>query len=224
MIKDRPTGKAEVPGPPQEWTHLRKSKLIWKGQPAKASLTIFGEKLLPRVDPESDGLGSGEIGSEPVLNPNVFQRCQSLGSKSSPSKLEVPDKIEDKGENLSGCGVPPSIARHGPGFLELSGEEKTQIRRCTIIWDIPLLKGRLAKFLKERHAEPHIVRGAWDFQCDSCAASRVGFDSARPAAIHDDLGFNEVIGVDTAVWANHQGQQYLLTHVIDEGMLFDLET
>ena len=51
---------------------------------------------------------------------------------------------------------------------------------------------------------------------------RRDFDSARPAAIHDDLGFNQVVGMDSAVWTNHRGRQFTFSHVIDEGTLFHL--
>ena len=78
------------------------------------------------------------------------------------------------------------------------------------------------KFLKERHADPKIVQGALDFQCDSCAESRKGYETSRPAVIHEDLGFNQVVGMDTAVWTNGVGQQFSFTHIIDEGTLFHL--
>jgi len=103
--------------------------------------------------------------------------------------------------------------------LNLLGEEKSQIRRLHHNLGHPTAE-RFVKFLKERHVDPRIVQGAWDYQCDSCAESKVGFDSARPAVIHDDLGFHEVVGVDTDVWTNHQGQQFSFSHVIDEGTLF----
>ena len=76
--------------------------------------------------------------------------------------------------------------------------------------------------MKERHAEHRIIQGVLDFQCDSCSEGKKGFDSARPAAIHDDLGFNQVVGMDSAVWTNHRGRQFTFSHVIDEGTLFHL--
>ena len=102
--------------------------------------------------------------------------------------------------------------------MNLTGEEKAQIRRLHHNLGHPTAE-RLAKFMKERHAEHRIIQGVLDFHCDSCSEGKKGFDTARPAAIHDDLGFNQVVGMDSAVWTNHRGQQFTFSHVIDEGTL-----
>jgi hypothetical protein len=82
------------------------------------------------------------------------------------------------------------------------------------------LPNKFANFLKERHADPSLAQGALDFQCDSCAESSKGFDSSRPGVIHENLGFNQVAGMDTATWASQAGKQFHFTHIIDEGTLF----
>ena len=145
-------------------------------------------------------------------------RSELLPKESEPPCHEG-DESGDVRDSISGRSVPTSVARHGPGFLNLLGEEKSQIGRLHHNLGHPTAE-RFVKFLKKRHADPRIVQGAWDYQCDSCAESKVGFDSARPAVIHNDLGFHEVVGVDIAVWTNHQGQQFSFSHVIDEGTLF----
>ena len=117
--------------------------------------------------------------------------------------------------------MPPKTAQHGPGFLSLSGEERGNIRRLHHNLGHPVTES-FVKFLKERHADPKMVQGALDFQCDSCAESRKGYETSRPAVIHEDLGFNQVVGMDTAVWTNGVGQQFSFTHIIDEGTLFHL--
>ena len=225
VIKDRTTGQAEVLGPPEEWTHLPKSKQVRKGNPAKMSITIFGERVGSGAVLSKHGEGSGEFGNEPSSGVPPIDSSQNLELELIPQEdnpeVEDGDRDGDVRKGISGCNVPSSIARHGPGFLQLTGEEKSQIRRLHHSLGHPTAE-KLVKFLKERHVEPHIVRGAWDYQCDSCAESKVGFESARPATIHDDLGFNEVVGVDTAVWSNHLGQQFSFTHIVDEGTLFHL--
>eukprot|EP00435_Cladocopium_sp_Y103_P018919 s1103_g4.t1 len=117
-------------------------------------------------------------------------------------------------------GKPPkNIPAHGPGFLELSSDEKAQIRRLHHNLGHPHPQ-RFAKFLKERHAVPSMVQGALDYQCDSCAETKAGPDSTRPATIHENIGFNHVVGMDTAVWTNQSGQKFSFSHIIDEGTLF----
>ena len=60
----------------------------------------------------------------------------------------------------------------------------------------------------------------WINQCDSCAETKAGPDSTRPGTIHENLGFNQVIGMDTAVWTNSVGKNFQFSHIIDEGTLF----
>ena len=63
------------------------------------------------------------------------------------------DKWGSKGEpdvdlGTQGHGPPTCVARHGPGFLELNGEERSQIRRLHHNLGHPL-PTKLANFLKE---------------------------------------------------------------------------
>ena len=55
---------------------------------------------------------------------------------------------------------------------------------------------------------------------DACIESQRGFQLSRPAAIHDDLGFNEVLGMDMAFWKGKNGVSHGFVHFIDEGTLF----
>ena len=43
---------------------------------------------------------------------------------------------------------------------------------------------------------------------------------ARPAAIHQDGDFGDVIGMDVAYWTGNSGQQHMFTHSLDEATLF----
>jgi hypothetical protein len=114
---------------------------------------------------------------------------------------------------------PKNVPVHGPGYMLLNGDEKAQIRRLHHNLGHPHPQ-KFAWFLKERHAEPHLVQGALDYQCDSCAETKAGPDSTRPGTIHENLGFNQVIGMDTAVWTNSVGKNFQFSHIIDEGTLF----
>ena len=199
VVKDRSTGQAEVLGPAEEWVKLPKYQQTRKGKPAKVSLTIFGGPL------ENSETGEDKNGSREDRN------LEGLGE----------EVIGDDMEPTPGKGIPRGIAQHGPGFLSLSGEEKAQLRRLHHNLGHPSPE-KFVRFLKERHADPNIVQGALDFQCDSCTESKRGFEASRPAVIHEDLGFHQVVGMDTAVWTNGVGQQFSFTHIIDEGTLFHL--
>ena len=53
---------------------------------------------------------------------------KTISQKENP-EVEDGDRDGDVRGEISGCEVPKSIARHGPGFLKLTGEEKSQVRR-----------------------------------------------------------------------------------------------
>jgi len=59
-----------------------------------------------------------------------------------------------------------------------------------------------------------------DFQCDACLESQRGFQSTRPSSIHENIGFNEVVGMDVAYWTGKNGVKYPFVHFLDEGTLF----
>lgn len=119
-------------------------------------------------------------------------------------------------------GYPPKrVAVHRPGYLGLTKEEKEWISRVHHRMGYPD-PARFARFLKDTHAEPHIITGALDFQCDACSEDSKGFTAARPAAIHSHLRFNDVVGMDVAYWLGNDGTKYGFLHFLDEGTLFYL--
>ena len=81
--------------------------------------------------------------------------------------------------------------------MSLSKEEREWVKRVRHRMGHPDPK-KFAVFLKDTHADPKIIAGALEYQCDACGESQPGYSLARPAAIHAHLTFNEVIGMDTA--------------------------
>ena len=43
---------------------------------------------------------------------------------------------------------------------------------------------------------------------------------SQPSRIHDDLGFNDVVGADGAYWTSSQGKVFHFMHFVDEATLF----
>ena len=62
--------------------------------------------------------------------------------------------------------------------------------------------------------------GSMDFQCDACLETQKGFLPTRQSAIHTDLGFNEIVGMDVVSWRNGRGVEFKFVHFLDEGTLF----
>ena len=76
------------------------------------------------------------------------------------------------------------------------------------------------KFLQERKSEPALIRGARDYCCATCLETVPSVKPSRPASIHFDGDFGDVVGMDVAYWTGRARQQYLFTHVVDEATLF----
>ena len=77
-----------------------------------------------------------------------------------------------------------------------------------------------AKFLGERKAEPEIIQGARDYSCRVCLKTVPTVKLSRPAKIHLDGDFGDVVGMDVAYWTNSSGKRFLFTHIVDEATLF----
>ncbi|CAE7369192.1 GIP, partial [Symbiodinium pilosum] len=88
---------------------------------------------------------------------------------------------------------------HGPGYMALNEEEK-------------------------READPRIIQAAKDYACSVCLETVPGPKLARPASIHVDGDFGDVVGMDVAYWTGKSGQQHMFTHIIDEATLFHQAT
>ena len=89
-------GASEVLGPAEEWCNLTKGQQIRKSLPARISLTIFVSKEEFGSPKENvEGIPAGDTG-------------------------EVDVEME-----IQGHGPPKCVARHGPGFLNLNGEERS---------------------------------------------------------------------------------------------------
>ena len=246
FVLHRTSGEVEEIGKPEKWLELPATKRTVKSRPARLCLTVFGRPFSTEVSTSQSSVAKSADSSSPAKvesaagtkRPGICldesgdkRHCASVGES---EKATEPEQSEMGNGNVSGDvdgvsgdkgdvyaeGYPPrGIAVHGPRFLELSREEKEWLKRVHHRMGHPD-PNRFAKFLKDTHADPHIIAGALEFQCDACSETRQGYALARPSAIHSNLGFNEVVGLDKAYWTNDQGVTFGFFHVLDEGTLF----
>ena len=113
---------------------------------------------------------------------------------------------------------PPPMANHGPGYLNLSSEERSEIRQLHHNLGHPGPQ-RFAQYLKQGGAGVEVQQGALDCQCDACSESRAGYLAARPSHIHENIAFHTKVGIDLVSWSR---TEFHLIHFIDEGTLFHL--
>eukprot|EP00435_Cladocopium_sp_Y103_P000139 s3655_g1.t1 len=194
-------------------------------------MTIFGRDFGNQevVSVSGKNLGEGDravslegsvgIKEGDMMMPEASMEA-SPAAKEQGQSLELVPKMDEPDVEMEISGHPPkNVPRHGPQFLALSKEERDWIRQVHHRMGHPD-PGRFAQFLKSTHAAENIVAGALDFQCDACLETQKGFLPTRQAAIHQDLGFNEVVGMDVVSWRNGRGVEFKFVHFLDEGTLF----
>ena len=215
LILNRETGEVEQVGGCERWQRLAKRQQIRKGKPARISITVFGEDV--------GGPGNSEESEMPVPKVTESRTRQDKRSVEDEGLGERPSKQareEVDGFDVPVQGFPPRITpRHGPCFLELNESEKKWLKQTHHRMGHPDPK-RFGVFLRDTGAEEHLVKGALDMQCDTCLESQKGFQASRPAAIHDHVDFNQVLGVDVCVWTSQKGERFVFVHCVDEGTHF----
>ena len=218
----RETGEAVDTGPFEAWTELPKLQQTRKAGPAKISFGIFGKH-------RRQGFGSGGSDDEDmdVVHP---QRGFGLGQRvDQPEKGDVPmpqctesgtfPTPEDQLEMLEKGWPPKAVPTHGPAFLSLEPQQRSDLLRLHQNLGHPD-PARLNRLLVSQGADPRVIAGALDMQCDVCLETQPKPKLAHPAAIHGDLDFNDVVGADGAYWRSSGGVTYHFMHFIDEGTLF----
>ena len=245
FVMHRDTGEIYEFGGPEKWTELPKTRRYARSKPARVCVTVFGK---PAEQASSSNGPSVRRSAVPAGTPSSAEDKSSKGETSGtadepPSPETVgkkrvtwsddagePEKRHKSGDECGDAsqegeydeGFPPKgVAKHGPLFLHLSKKEREWIKRVHYRMGHPDPR-KFASFLKDTHADPRIIAGALEYQCDTCSESQTGYSLARPAAIHAHLTFNEVVGMDVASWTNDVGEKFGFVHFLDEGTLFHL--
>ena len=201
----------------ENWETLPRYKQIRKGVPSKLSVTAYGHAptnlrqfgderpQIERPSSHDEGLsqeaGSGS-GSAPM-------------SESQNSEVECKMMSAPKGL----LAIPLAGFLGMGGYLALGVEEKRELVRLRNNLGYPNVE-TFVKFLQERKAEPSLIQGAQDFECSTCHETISSTKASRPATIHQDEDFGDVIGMDVEYWTNASGQRFLFTHIVDEATLF----
>ena len=94
---------------------------------------------------------------------------------------------------------------HGPAFRSLAPEQKADLKRLHQNLGHPD-PARLHRLLTDQGADPAVIAGALDMQCDVCLESLRKPKLSHPAAIHGNLDFNDVVGADGVHWKSKLGQ------------------
>ena len=226
----RKSGEIEQVGGVERWKTLSQRQKIRKGIPAKLTLTLFGNRPEDPSDKQTiedtkpSRLGGRKRQSMQETNEQNKRFCETLDNGQDQGGPTVPgSESETLGKDLEDDyieGKPPrNLARHGPGFLSLEKDQQKWLRQVHHRLGHPDAE-TLVRYLRSTEAEPAVLDGARDYQCDACLEARKGFDLPQAGAIHEDIGFNHTLGIDGVTWTNANGTNFEFTHVIDEGTLF----
>ena len=238
IVVSRQDGKVRVDGEPEQWTRNPKYKRWRPAVPARISLTAYGA-LRQHVGPsqgEAPHRGSAPEGRPQVDLPHG--RCPVVNQEDASPRVGDVGAVQPKcSSNVQAmketANMPPAglelghpplmVPRHGPGYMALNEEEKREVGRLHQNLGHPDA-AVMAKFLEERKADPRIIQAAKDYACSVCLETVPGPKLARPASIHVDGDFGDVVGMDVAYWTGKSGQQHMFTHIIDEATLFHQAT
>ena len=197
----RTSGRIEQVGEVEEWQKLSQRQKIRKGIPAKLSLTLFGKAksssstqpsraVSPMMLDEPFAIESGNLKRTLETDEDDGQKrfkgearevakkqVEELGSGNATKEDVTMD------EDWEIPGRPPrNLARHGPGFLSLDDKQKQWLKK--VHHRLGHLDAEtLVKYLKTTEAEPVLIDGAKDYQCDACAETRKGYDLPQAGAI-----------------------------------------
>ena len=236
VVVKRVGGEIVADKHPEDWSRIPKYKRGSACVPAKIALTVYGSRPVMR-DHQQDNSQTSPVPGTASTNSNAAEPAVStapmveqpstavesfpLDQPSGTAEVEMQDGQGSREVSRDIVqGYPPrSIPRHGPGYLELSKEQKTELSRLHHNLGHPAV-GVFVKFLQERKAEPALIRGARDYCCATCLETVPSLKPSRPASIHLDGDFGDVVGMDVAYWTGKAGQQHVFTHVVDEATLF----
>ena len=139
------------------------------------------------------------------------------------SEANVPARaVPSELSRVMESGWPPKIVpTHGPAFRSVGPQQRADLVRLHHNLGHPD-PARLHRTLVDQGADPRVIAGSLDRQCDVCLETQPKPNLAHPGTIHGDLDFNDVVGADGAYWKSSLGETYHFMHFIDEGTLFHL--
>ena len=107
-------------------------------------------------------------------------------------------------------------------FLNLSKDEREWIKRVHHRMGPPGIQRNLRLFSKTHMQISGSSPEHWNTSVTLVARPKVATLWRNQAAIHAHLGFNDVVGMDTASWTNDNGDKFVFVHFLDEGTSFSI--
>ena len=221
LVVDRQTGEIRDLGDFEEWQLFSKAKQVRKAEPARISMSVFGRRQV--MEGSSGSRVFPSIESDAPMEPQFQRDLMVPSSMDDSAKTRIDRSGEQQLEesvNVPISGWPPKIIPvHGPAFRSLSAEQRADLKRLHQNLGHPD-PARLQRLLTDQGANPAVIAGALDMQCDVCLETLRKPKLSHPSTIHGDLDFNDVVGADGVYWKSKLGQTYHFMHFIDESTLF----
>ena len=220
VVVHRQSGETQDLGEFEEWQQLPKAKQTRKAVPAKISVSIFGKRgLVGSSGVRGFSTEKEDVAMELPLTQNDGLSAPSSMAVQTDNQKPIAVESQPAAESLVPGWAPKIIPRHGPAFRALEPQQRTDLVRLHHNLGHPD-PARLQRLLIDQGAEPSVIQGALDMQCDVCLETQKKPKLPNPSTIHDDLDFNDVVGADGAHWKSNLGQTYHFMHFIDEGTPF----
>ena len=108
--------------------------------------------------------------------------------------------------------------KHGPRFLALKTEERSWLMNVHKNMGHPNAQ-KLRLFCPQLGCSPEILEAINDLECSTCQETK-GPEIAKPSAIHPNLDFGDVVGMDGIKWTNKSARQFFFYHGVDQATTF----
>ena len=197
IILNRESGDVEVLGQPED-------NGFWNGS------TTWAPKRSPGEEPGRGVMGWQSLRSR--VSTILQRKCSSSVSRMPGMRGRVKRTAKSRGTERNGTRIPrKECSQTWSGIFGFGKEDQAWIQSVHHKMGHPD-PARFARFLQNTHASPKLFLVPWTFQCDACLESQRGFQSTRPSSIHENIGFNEVVGMDVAYWTGKNGVKYPFVH------------
>ena len=108
--------------------------------------------------------------------------------------------------------------KHGPKFLALPSEERTWVMKIHKNMGHPNAS-KLRLFCQQMGCSQNILEALSDLRCSTCLETK-GPEIAKPSAIHPEMDFGDVIGMDGIKWTSQAGKQFFFYRFVDQATTY----
>ena len=202
----------------EDWERLSYRQLRRKCTAARVSVTVFAK---PKSIPGQNNSQEYELGPEDSDKPSASKRKEVMEDTEQDQKEGKIIETSTDAETSTDT-IPEDIdlagQKHGPKFLELKQEEQQWIIKLHKKLGHPVSQ-KLQTVWRHLKCGKHIIGAIPDLRCSACIECKKPV-APRPAVVHEERDFGDVVSMDGVTWTNKAGTQFHFYHFVDHSTTF----